>query len=198
MDCEEKSNFLGREEALEIVEKGMKRCSYSSDSYEKEGSRGPGLYVVFTSEPLDPYHIAEDMKPNIWNELSEERTLSDNTEIFYEELGQVANSQDGAVLIEKDCEKWKLYEENVRIHTPPEIREKTDYTGVIDRGTKHRSAVEASNLDEIITTLTLSEEDGSVMRFLDGQRSKEHCYSRDEILEELEEWEKKPIVSAEV
>lgn len=159
------------------------RMSYDYEHYgeadpDSDVSRkGPGLYVAFVSSSTIS-DIADQPNPNVWYD-SEPRYVDDDG--LYPELRQVAQTQDQAVVI------WmngRVHEYNVRF-LPPEPERRSDVRYPDERGTRHQSAAETSIRDEIVMTLTVSEEDGTVMTFWDG--AVDQTYERREIVDSFED-----------
>lgn len=160
-----------------------KDLSAAFEAYGEDNTKGPGLYVAFVSSDAVA-EFADQPIANAWYERDEPRYVHDAirdeeaAEEFYGELEQVANEMDQAVVV------WmngRLHGYNVRFLPPnEELREQVDYEA--DRGTRHQSAAETAIRDDIVMTLTLSEEDGAVTTFREGE--KENGWSRERILEE--------------
>lgn len=139
--------------------------SASFDRWEEEYVSGPSLYfVVVVDANYDAY--TDPLGMNRWP-TDTCQVATDDIESFVTAAKQVAFSCDGAVVIMID---GTLQEQMVRVRSPSatyvEQDEEFDYAGWM--GTKHLSAVEISTRKEVLTAVTLSEENGRVTVFEDG------------------------------
>lgn len=176
------SNDQRVERWVQRVIECARRMSYEYKNYGKYeddddvARKGPGLYVAFVSAATIA-DIADQPNPNVWYD-SDPRYVDDDC--LYKELRTVAQTQDQAVVI------WmngRVHEYNVRF-LPPAPERRSNVTYPDERGTRHQSAAETSIRDEIVMTLTVSEEDGTVMTFWDGEADR--TYQRPEIVEDFE------------
>jgi len=139
--------------------------SASFDRWEEEYVSGPSLYfVVVVDATYDEY--ADPLGTNRWP-TDTCRVATDDIESFVTAVEQVAFSCDGAVVVMID---GTLQEQMVRIRSPSasEIEQDEEFDYADWMGTKHLSAVEVSTRTEVLTAVTLSEENGRVTVFEDG------------------------------
>jgi hypothetical protein len=139
--------------------------SASFGRWEEEYVSGPSLYfVVVVDANYEEY--ADPLGTNRWP-TDVCRVATDDIESFVTAAEEVAFSCDGAVVVMVD---GTLQERMVRIRSPSvtevEQDEAFDYADWM--GTKHLSAVEISTRKEVLTAVTLSEENGRVTVFDDG------------------------------
>jgi diadenylate cyclase len=133
--------------------------------WEEQYVSGPSLYLVIVAD-ADYGQYADPLGTNAWP-VDICRVVTDDLESFVTAAREVAFSCDGAVVVTVD---GTVQEQMVRIRSPSageiERREGIDYAGWM--GTKHLSAVEISTREEVLTAVTLSEENGRVTVFRDG------------------------------
>lgn len=135
------------------------------DRWDERYVSGPSLYFVVVADAHYGQYV-DPLGANTWP-TSTCRIVTDDLDSFVTAAEQVAFSCDGAVVIMVD---GTLQQQMVRIRSPSttraEQREKVDYAGWM--GTKHLSAAEISTREEVLTAVTLSEENGRVTTFEDG------------------------------
>lgn len=135
------------------------------DRWEEQYVSGPSLYFVVVAD-ANYEEYADPLGANTWP--------IDTCQVATNDIGplvtatrEVAFSCDGAIVIMTD---GTVQEQMVRIRSPSatevERRDAFDYAGWM--GTKHLSAVEISNREEVLAAVTLSEEDGRVTVFRNG------------------------------
>lgn len=180
---------------IETVVTYFKWLSYEFDNYGAETGqgpkvKGPGAYAVFPAT-YDISQFADSPESNPFRDLDEDQylpadvgdyiPLEDRSEI-YENIKEIADSGDQAMVF---WPNGKIDDSNFRFLDPrdEEIMEKVSDQS--DHSTRHQSAAETSARPQVIETVALSEEDGTVTRYRDG--SKEREYERDEIVDEIEE-----------
>lgn len=160
---------------IDTMEEYMKQLSYEFDDYGEEHVKGPGLYVAFVSD-YSLGDLGTPRDPNTWESLDEDRYVDDDE--LYDELKDVANEDDLAIVV------WmngKLHEYNVRFDTPDD---KDDLNYESGMGSRHMSALEISSREEVVISMTLSEEEGTVTKFRDGEKFDE--LTREEIVDEFD------------
>jgi hypothetical protein len=142
--------------------------SVAFDGWDDRHTRGPGLYfVVVSGNSVREY--ADPMGDNRWP-IAECRTVTDDYERFYDIAADVAFSRDGAVIVSVD---GVLMEQMVRLRdlTPDDLAALPD-TDHVDyanwMGARHMSAADTSARPDVVSAVTLSEEDGRVTVFHDG------------------------------
>lgn len=154
---------------LEAIEYCVESISLSFDRWDDPYTHGPGLYfLVVAGARADTY--ADPLGENRWP-VDKARVVTDDLEAFIEAARSVAFERDGAVIISAD---GTIQEQMVRVKglSQAELTELDDTNRIQYAdwmGTRHLSAVEASTRDEVIAAITLSEEDGRVTTFQDGQ-----------------------------
>jgi hypothetical protein len=142
-----------------------------SEEFERWGEpyvRGPGLYVLIVDGTPDSY--SDPMGSNTWP-VEDCPTVTDDIEQFIETAKSVGATRDGAIVVTPD---GRISEQMIRLHdmggtnryadndeTPLEYE---DWMGA-----RHMSALEVSTRSNVIAAITLSEEDGRVSVFVDGE-----------------------------
>jgi diadenylate cyclase len=139
--------------------------SATFDRWEEQYVSGPSLYFVIVAD-ANYEEYTDPLGANTWpTDIC--RVVTQAIDRFVTAVREVAFSCDGAVVIMTD---GTVQEQMVRVRSPSatevERRDAFDYAGWM--GTKHLSAVEISNQEEILAAVTLSEEDGRVTVFRDG------------------------------
>jgi hypothetical protein len=120
------------------------------------GAPGAYLAVVSGASVAD---FADPMGDNYWPETGREPL--EEFDAFYEALRTVANECDGAAVVGVD---GVVNEQLVRFRSPPDID--VEYEPWM--GARHMSALDVSTRDDVVATLTLSEETGRVTVFQNG------------------------------
>jgi len=135
------------------------------DKWDEQYVSGPSLYLVVVAD-ADYGQYADPLGTNAWP-TGICRVVTDDLDSFVTAAREVAFSCDGAVVVTVD---GTVQEQMVRIRSPSageiERREGIDYADWM--GTKHLSAVEISTREEVLAAVTLSEENGRVTVFKDG------------------------------
>jgi DNA integrity scanning protein DisA with diadenylate cyclase activity len=107
------------------------------------------------------------------------RDVLEDVDSFYEATKEVARTRDGAVVISVD---GIIQEQMVRFRdVPAESSETTAGRYAEWMGSRHMSAADTSAHPDVVTTVTLSAEDGRVTRFRDGDH---HTTPRSELNQE--------------
>lgn len=153
---------------VETIVDAVERVSDEFDRWGEPYVRGPGLYVVVVDGTPEAY--SEPMGENRWP-IEECPTITDDVDRFVDTAKRVGVTRDGAVVVGTD---GQIEEQMVRLHdlraadgseSGPDVTvEYADWMG-----TRHMSAVEASVRPNVVATITLSEEDGRVSVFVDGE-----------------------------
>lgn len=136
------------------------------DRWDEPHVRGPGLYILVVDGTPTAY--SRPMGNNRWP-VERCPNVTGDVDRFAETAKAVGTTQDGAVVVETD---GRIEEQMIRLH---DLRE-TDVdaeTAVEYRdwmGARHMSAVEASARPSVVATVTLSEENGRVSAFVDGEQ----------------------------
>ena len=146
------------------IERCLKDISLGFDRWDDPYARGPGLYFVVKRDATSEF--AAPMGTNRWP-VADCPSVFAETEVFLETAHAVALSCDGAIVVHGD---GTIEEEMVRVEQLSRDESRGDgglsYAGWM--GARHMSALETSTREEVLTTVTLSEEDGRVTVFTDG------------------------------
>lgn len=155
-------------ELIDVVTYCVEAISLEFTRWDDGHVRGPGLYIVVVSgDSLAEY--ADPMGANRWP-VDTCRIVSTDLDAFFGAARGVAKDRDGAVVISVD---GTILEQMVRFRdlTSAELASIED----VDRveyaewmGARHMSAADTSARPEVVTAITLSEEDGRVSIFDDG------------------------------
>lgn len=185
--------YEDHEGVRELVD-GVRYClediSLGFDRWTEPHVQGPGLYLaIVAGRSVRPY--ADPMGDNRWPTDDCRRVDADRT-AFHDAAAEVARTRDGAVVVSvdgvvqsqlvrfRDLERGRGRDRN-RDRSPDAGAEDgggaADETGVETgsetgyadwMGSRHMSALDTSRRGEVVTTLTLSAEDGRVTVFRDG------------------------------
>lgn len=155
-------------ELIDVVTYCIEAISLEFTRWDDGHVRGPGLYIVVVSgDSLAEY--ADPMGANRWP-VDACRVVSTDVDPFFAAAQDVAMDCDGAVVITVD---GTILEQMVRFRdlTSAELASIED----VDRieyaewmGARHMSAADTSARPDVVTAITLSEEDGRVTIFDDG------------------------------
>lgn len=155
-------------EMIDVVRYCLESISLRFDRWDEPHVKGPGFYLAIVSgASLAEY--ADPMGTNRWP-IEICRTVSDDIESFYEAAAHVASEADGAVLASIDgvvlpqmvrLKDLSHAEIEARIGSPP------PYENWM--GSRHMSALDTSLREDVVATITLSEETGRVTVFSDGK-----------------------------
>lgn len=157
----------------DVVER-LKRCVETIrggfDWWEDPHAKGPGLYFVVVSESATGF--AEPMGRNRWP-VEDCASVFADFDVLVETARAVASTCDGAVIVHSD---GTIEEEMVRLTQLSTVDggpvDDLPYAGWM--GTRHMSALETSAREEVVATITLSEEDGRVTVFTDATFEDHH------------------------
>lgn len=149
---------------LERILRCLEDVSRGFDRWDDPHARGPGLYFVLERDSVADYTFP--MGTNRWPVETCGSVLAE-PDAFLAAARNVARSSDGAVVVHDD---GTIEESMVRVEqrSPTAGRgpDELPYAGWM--GARHMSALETSTRDEVLATVTLSEEDGRVTVFTDG------------------------------
>lgn len=144
----------------DVVRYALEEISLGFDNWDERGARGPGMYVAIVATP-SVASFADPMGDNHWPETECREPLEDQTG-FVEAATRVAYSRDGAVVLSVD---GVVNQQMVRFRS-------LDTTSHLEyapwMGSRHMSALDISTHEDVVCTLTLSQEDGRVTTFVDG------------------------------
>jgi hypothetical protein len=133
--------------------------------WDEQYVSGPSLYVVVVAN-ANYGRYADPLGTNTWP-TDVARVVTEDLDAFMNAAEEVALSRDGAVIVTVD---GTIQEQMVRIRSPSaaevERRDEIEYADWM--GTKHLSAVEVSTREEVLAAVTLSEENGRVTVFRNG------------------------------
>ncbi|MFB6107861.1 MAG: hypothetical protein ABEJ82_03335 [Haloplanus sp.] len=151
---------------LDRVTYCLEGISIEFDRWDEEYVRGPGLYfaVVSGSSVAD---YADPMGTNRWP-VEECPVVDADEDAFYAAARDVATSRDGAVVVAVD---GSIHGQMVRFRDRPAADDAVTYADWM--GSRHMSAADTSVREEVVATLTLSEETGRVCVFVDGEFSEQ-------------------------
>lgn len=150
---------------IDVVRFCIEDISLSFDRWDEPYTTGPGLYFAIVSGHTVRDH-ADPMGNNRWP-IAASREVLEDVDSFYEATQDVARTRDGAVVISVD---GIIQEQMVRLRdNPPESSDSATVSYADWMGSRHMSAVDTSARPEVVTTITLSAEDGRVTRFRDGE-----------------------------
>ena len=152
------------EALLERIERCVTDVSLGFDRWGDPYARGPGLYIVVIGGSSTEF--AAPMGSNRWP-VEDCGTVFAETQTVLEAARRVAFSHDGAIVVHSD---GSIEEAMVRVDQcyPAGHRRTDDLPYAEWMGTRHMSALETSTREEVIATITLSEEDGRVTVFTEG------------------------------
>ncbi|MFB6101816.1 MAG: DNA integrity scanning protein DisA nucleotide-binding domain protein [Haloplanus sp.] len=155
-------------ELIDIITYCVEGVSLEFDRWDDPYVQGPGLYfVIVAGTSIAGY--ADSMGDNRWP-IDACRQVDADHDAFFEAAQTVAIEHDGAVVVTVD---GTIHEQMVRLKdlSPEDLAELDDIQSVNYAdwmGARHMSAVDTSARDEVVATITLSEEDGRVTVFQNG------------------------------
>ncbi|ERG95058.1 diadenylate cyclase [Haloquadratum walsbyi] len=149
--------------------------SLSFDRWDEQYVSGPSLYFIVLAD-VNFGAYADPLGANVWP-VDVCRVATNSIESFVTAARDVAFERDGAIVITAD---GTIQEQMVRIRSPSAAEvERRDEIAYADwMGTKHLSAVEVSTRTGVLFAVTVSEENGRVSIFENGQFND---YQRQEI-----------------
>ncbi|WP_178917878.1 diadenylate cyclase [Natronomonas gomsonensis] len=149
----------------ERIEGCLKDISLGFERWDDPRARGPGLYFVVERDSKTEF--AAPMGANRWP-VEDCASVFAETDVFLETAREVALSRDGAVVVHND---GTIEETMVRVKqlSAAEGRRNDDLQFAGWMGARHMSALETSTREEVLAALTLSEEDGRVTVFTNGE-----------------------------
>jgi len=142
-----------------------------SEEFERWGEpyvRGPGLYVLIVDGT--PASYSDPMGNNTWP-VDDCPTVTNDIEQFIETAKTVGATRDGAIVVTPD---GRISEQMIRLHGLNATDQSSENGGRPLEyedwmGARHMSALEASTRTNVVATITLSEENGRVSVFVDGE-----------------------------
>ncbi|MFC6906942.1 diadenylate cyclase [Halalkalicoccus tibetensis] len=155
------------QEILDRLFYTLESISVEFNQWDDKYAKGPGLYIaVVTGRSIDEF--ADPMGSNQWP-LEQSNDVLGDLDALYETAKEVALTSDGAVVVSVD---GVIHEQMVRFRdvSPEQINPETvtasDYEAWM--GARHMSALDTSKRENVISTVTLSEETGRVTQFNRG------------------------------
>jgi hypothetical protein len=153
---------------IEFITYAAEGTSLGFQRWDEDYVRGPGLYfVVVTGVHSGDY--ADPLGENTWP-VETCRVVTENLDGFVEAAETAGHTRDGAVIVSTD---GTVQEQMVRVKSQGDSKSAENDEMTVEyadwMGTKHLSAVEVSTRDEVVAAVTLSEENGRVSVFKDGQ-----------------------------
>lgn len=144
----------------------VESVSLGFDRWDDPHAKGPGLYFVVVevesvagfARPMGANRWPTESCPNVWADVQS----------LLEAASAVSVSHDGAVVVRDD---GGIDGSMVRLEgigaIDPELAGNLPYAGWM--GARHMSALETSTREGVVAAVTLSEEDGRVTVFTDGE-----------------------------
>ena len=165
------------EELIDIVRYCLESISLAFDRWGEPHVSGPGFYLaVVSGTSVEEY--ADPMGTNRWP-VERCASVFGDIEAFHTAARATAGRMDGAVVASID---GVLQERMVRLKDPGRGALEERNGGPIAyadwMGSRHMSALDTSLRDDVVATVTLSEENGRVTVFIDGSFDD---YTRDEL-----------------
>ena len=150
---------------VETIVDALVAVSDEFDQWDKPYVRGPGLYVLVVDEAPSAY--SEPMGDARWP-VERCDNVQEDPDGFVATASAVGMSQDGAVVVDAD---GSIAPQMVRLHDraatgSPGHEEAIEFRDWM--GARHMSAMDASVRQGVVAAVTLSEEDGDVSLFVDG------------------------------
>ncbi|SDK73119.1 diadenylate cyclase [Natronorubrum texcoconense] len=157
----------GVQELIDCLTHTLESISLSFDRWGEQYVKGPGMYVAVVTGP-SVAEFADPMGRNRWP-TDRCRDVCLDLQNFFETAREIAMNRDGALVVSVD---GVVQEQMVRFTDllPSEL-ETVDQAGAEYEdwmGSRHMSALDTSRRQNVISTLTLSEETGRVTSFESG------------------------------
>jgi diadenylate cyclase len=169
-----RSVYQTSQELMDLLRYTAETLSLEFDRWDEQHVAGPSLYFLVVADVnFDGY--TDPLGANRWPVERCPIVSRSRGETFIEVARDVSFSRDGAVIIAAD---GSIQEQMVRVRSSNTTESKKELTYADWMGTKHMSALEASTRDEVLWAVTLSEENGRVTTFLNGNYQD---YPREEI-----------------
>ena len=155
------------EELVDIVRYCLEAVSLEFDRWGEPHVSGPGFYLaVVSGTSVEEY--ADPMGANRWP-VERCASVFGDIEAFHTAARATAQRMDGAVVASID---GVLQERMVRLKDPSRAALEERNGGPMAyadwMGSRHMSALDTSLRDDVVATVTLSEENGRVTVFIDG------------------------------
>ncbi|QLK26531.1 diadenylate cyclase [Natrinema zhouii] len=157
----------GVRELIDCLVHSLEGISLDFDRWDEQYVKGPGMYVAVVTGP-SVADFADPMGHNTWP-TDRCRDVCLDLESFFETAREVAMTRDGAVVVSVD---GVVQEQMVRFRdlTPGDLEAADEPAAEYEdwMGARHMSALDTSQRQNVISTVTLSEETGRVTRFKGG------------------------------
>ena len=158
-----KASFATTDELIDLLTYVVEDVSRRFDNWDSQYVRGPSLYfVIAAGARFDGY--ADPLGVNRWP-IDTAHVVSRDLDPVIAAAEEIAFDCDGAVIVTTD---GTFQERMVRIR-PADGLDIGDIEYPDWMSAKHLSALEVSSLDAILAAVTLSEENGRVSVFKDGE-----------------------------
>lgn len=156
------AEFATVDRTIDLLTYVMEDISLGFDRWENHYVRGPSLYFLVLSEAR-PDSFVDELGTNRWP-VEDARVLPDDLTDAVNVASDVAFECDGAIIVAAD---GTFQERMVRVRsTPNHAVPDGEYPDWMSA--KHLSAYEASTREGVLAAVTLSEENGRVTVFRDG------------------------------
>lgn len=147
---------------VDIIEFCTETIGLEFDRWNEPHVHGPGLYfAVVSGNSVRGY--ADVMGESQWP-IEDAGDVFEDVFAFYDAAKRVSQSRDGAVVVSVD---GTILPQMVRFRNASERRPNSEYADWM--GTRHMSALDTSAREEVVTTVTLSAENGRVTTFQNGE-----------------------------
>lgn len=157
----------GVRELIDCLVHSLEGISIDFDRWDDQYAKGPGMYVAVVTGP-SVADFADPMGHNTWP-TDRCRDVCLDLESFFETAREVAMTRDGAVVVSVD---GVVQEQMVRFRDllPGDLEAADEPAAEYEdwMGSRHMSALDTSQRQNVISTVTLSEETGRVTRFEGG------------------------------
>ena len=161
-----RARYATSHELMDLIRYTAETLSIEFDRWDERHVTGPSLYVLIVAG-IDFGNYTDPLGRNTWP-VDRCEVVQRESEAFLEVARDVAFDRDGAVVVAGD---GTVQEQMVRVRNLSTTeRKRTDEVNPADwMGTKHLSALEASARQQVLWAITLSEQNGRVTTFLDGE-----------------------------
>ena len=155
------------DETIDIVRYCLESLSIGFDGWERDHVKGPGFYLVIVAgssvdqyaDPMGTNRWPVDVCPNVFGDIDR----------LHAAISDVAAENDGAVIASID---GVVQRQMVRIKdlSREELRAKAGGPLAYEdwMGSRHMNALDTSVREDVVAAVTLSEENGRVTVFEDG------------------------------
>lgn len=168
-------SYKSSPDLMNLIRFTCEALSLEFTRWDEQYAAGPSLYFLVVAD-VECEGYTDPLGANRWP-IERCGGVLESPETFVNVARDVAFRCDGAVLVAAD---GTVQEQMVRVRTPNRERlaDSMEMDSADWMGTKHLSALEISTREEVLWSVTLSEETGRVSSFRDGAYQD---YSRTEI-----------------